>query len=551
MSQNITRLFLLLWALPLNVLAANPTETPYPFDKPAFIEQARQAGIEHRYEGPWEFFVGGGAAAFDCNQDRFADVFIAGGTNTAQLFINTSRPAGELRFEAKALNLPESLLKKVTGAYPININNDAHTDLIILRVGKNIILKGEGDCNFSQWNKGLKFDGGREWSTAFAATWEKDETFPTLAFGHYVDRQAPGSPWGTCHDNTLLRADENGFYAEPFALNPSYCTLSLLFTDWNKSGQASLRVSNDRQYYREGKEQLWQIAPRKLPRQYTSSQGWERLQIWGMGIAQADLNADGFPEYALSSMGDTKLQILDDEQEEGRPVYRDGAYERGATAHRPYVGDDSKPSTGWHTQFADFNNDARQDLFIAKGNVEAMADFAKYDPDNLLLAGMNNQFVEQGAASGIALDTHGRGAIVEDFNADGMLDLLVVNRKHNINLFRNLGSQTEWGHRPMGNWLKVELDNGDINPMGIGATISVKTGNLSQNKTLSIGGGHASGQVGFTHFGLGVAERATIRVQWPDGDWSHPYKVFANHHIVIKREAALPAYWYAIDSSPP
>jgi len=155
MSQNITSLFLLLWALPLSVLAKTNTETPYPFDKPAFIEQASQAGIEHRYEGPWEFFVGGGAAAFDCNQDRFADVFIAGGTNSAQLFINTSRPAGELRFEAKALNLPESLLKKVTGAYPININNDAHTDLIILRVGKNIILKGEGDCNFSQWNKGL------------------------------------------------------------------------------------------------------------------------------------------------------------------------------------------------------------------------------------------------------------------------------------------------------------------------------------------------------------------------------------------------------------
>ena len=57
-----------------------------------------------------------------------------------------------------------------------------------------------------------------------------------------------------------------------------------------------------------------------------------------MGIAEADLNADGFPDYALTSMGDTKMQILDDEADEESPIYRDIAFERGATAHRPYTG---------------------------------------------------------------------------------------------------------------------------------------------------------------------------------------------------------------------
>jgi hypothetical protein len=121
---------------------------------------------------------------------------------------------------------------------------------------------------------------------------------------------------------------------------------------------------------------------------------------------------------------------------------------------------------------------------------------------------------------------------------------LVVNRKTNINLFLNEGAKTDWGTRPMGNWVKIELDNGDINRNAIGAKISVKTGNLNQNKTIQIGGGHASGQIGFTHFGLGVAERTTIRVQWPNGDWSHPYKVFANNHVVIKRDNNIANYWY-------
>ena len=34
--------------------------------------------------------------------------------------------------------------------------------------------------------------------------------------------------------------------------------------------------------------------------------------------------------------------------------------------------------------------------FIAKGNVEAMPDFAAFDPDNLLIQQWNGRFVEQG-----------------------------------------------------------------------------------------------------------------------------------------------------------
>ena len=40
--------------------AANP---------PHFVEEASAAGIDHRYAGSFNFFVGGGVAAFDCNGD--------------------------------------------------------------------------------------------------------------------------------------------------------------------------------------------------------------------------------------------------------------------------------------------------------------------------------------------------------------------------------------------------------------------------------------------------------------------------------------------------
>ncbi len=525
-----------------NIAAAEPV----PFDVPHMVEEARQAGVNHAYTGPWEFFVGGGVASFDCNGDRFPDLFLAGGKNPAQLFVNQSVAGGPLKFKQQALSLSQKHLTQVLGAYPVNFNNDDHTDVVVLRLGENLFLQGGPDCTFELANNGLGYDGGRDWSTAFAATWEADATYPTLAIGNYVDRSAPGTPWGTCAAGEFLRPSGTDTlrFDEPFLLEPSHCTLSMLFTDWNKSGQPALRVTNDRQYYRGGQEQLWRVDSNRPPRQFSSSQGWKRLRIWGMGIAEADLNQDGFPEYALSSMGDTMLQTLDPDADEDRPTYRDVAYENGVTAHRPYTGTDLKPSTGWHTQFADLNNDTRLDLFIAKGNVEAMPDFAAYDPDNLLLGGLDGSFTETGEEAGIALDTRGRGGAVVDLNADGMLDLVVVNRHTNTSVFRNQGARTDWGHRAMGNWLALELKIPKTNVNAVGARVSVKTGNVNQSRTVQIGGGHASGQLGFIHIGLGVAERASIRVQWPNGDWSHDYRVFANNFVQITKGQDEALYWY-------
>jgi hypothetical protein len=535
-------------SLLMSVALATPSfaQSDFPFDIPTLKEEAKAAGITHAYQGPWEYFVGGGVASFDCNGDRMPDLFFAGGTEPAKLYVNKSKTGGNLKFEQTGLDLKEKDLKKVLGAYPINMNNDAYMDLVVLRLGENLVLKGKGNCAFDRANKEFAFDGGRAWTTSMAATWEGQSPYPTIAIGNYVDRTAPGSPWGTCENNKLMRPLNEGVlnYSEPLELQPSYCALSILFTDWNKSGVPSLRVTNDRQYYRGGHEQLWRIPENGAPRQFTRSQGWQNLNIWGMGIAEADLDQDGLPEYALTSMGDTKLQTLDAEGDEDRPTYRDTAVEKRATAHRPYTGTDLKPSTGWHSQFADLNNDTRLDLFIAKGNVEAMPDFAAFDPDNLLMGTLDNKFHEVGAEAGLALNTPGRGGAVVDLNADGMLDLVVVNRKINISLFRNQGSKTDWGHRPMGNWVGIELKNGKTNVSAIGAKISVKTGNVNQSRTVQIGGGHASGQAGFIHFGLGVAERAKIRVQWPNGDWSHEYRVFANNFVQIERGKAEALYWY-------
>jgi enediyne biosynthesis protein E4 len=219
------------------------------------------------------------------------------------------------------------------------------------------------------------------------------------------------------------------------------------------------------------------------------------------------------------------------------------ALQLNATAQRPYQGGDMRPSTGWHAQFADLNNDGLLDLFITKGNVEDMPDFAAYDPNNLLLGQWDGTFAEAGGQAGIASPKRGRGAAIADLNLDGTLDIIVVNRNANVSLFRSLGANTPWGHKPMGNWVEIELYEAGPNRNGVAAHLAVKAGTRTMTRSIEVGGGDASGQSGWVHVGLGTAERAEIRVKWPDGEWSHPYRVFADNFVRIERGAAAAQYW--------
>ncbi len=500
---------------------------------PRFTEETTSAGIDSVYSGDWEYMVGGGVAAFDCSGDGFPDLLLSGGSSPARFYLNTSGQGGPLKFARRQSGLEA---EGVIGTYPIDIDGDGITDLVLLRVGENLVMRGLGDCRFERANEAWGFDGGDAWSAAFAATWEKGADWPTLAVGNYIDRRKEMEPWGSCTDNWLHRplvADGKSLrkFASPLALKPSYCALSMLFTDWNLSGTPALRISNDREYYEGGQEQLWRIEPGTPPGLYTDADGWKLLRIWGMGIASQDINADGYPDYFLTSMADNKLQTLASLPKDGKakPDYKDVAYAKGVTAHRPYFGGDLRPSTAWHAQFEDVNNDGLADLFIAKGNVASMPDFAAKDPNNLLLQVPDGKFREVGVAAGIASFAVARGGAVVDLNLDGLLDLVVVNRWQSAQLWRNTTSDA-------GRWIEVRLSQDGANRDAIGAWIEVRCeGSAVMRREITVGGGHASGGLGWWHFGLGEGLPAEMRVIWPDGaagDWE---KVAGNSFYVVER----------------
>jgi hypothetical protein len=228
----------------------------------------------------------------------------------------------------------------------------------------------------------------------------------------------------------------------------------------------------------------------------------------GMGVDLADADGDGLPDLFVTNY-----------HRENNNLYRnlgDGLFQDVAANSPPGGSNEHRVCFG--TGMVDLNNDGWRDVYVTAGHVlihpeDATPGAGRFQNDQLFVGLGKGQFREVTAEAGAWFKHEhiGRGAAFGDVDNDGDLDVLMVPNIGKVALLMNQGGNA-------GHWLRLQLEGRKSNRDGVGATIRVVAGGLTQRAEARSAYSYCSASDIRVHFGLGAAVSAgEVEVRWPSG----------------------------------
>jgi hypothetical protein len=194
---------------------------------------------------------------------------------------------------------------------------------------------------------------------------------------------------------------------------------------------------------------------------------------------------------------------------------------------------------GWGAGIVDLDNDGLPDLFFTTGmvypEVEEKVVEAPYKTPNVLfrnLGGGRFEELLQEAGSGMSEAHCSRGVAFGDFDNDGDIDILIVNRNEPPSLLRN---DLSGGNH----WIKVLLVGSASNRSAIGAQVVAAYGDRKQAQAVLAQSSYLSVNDRRLHFGLGSALSANLEIRWPDGGTERLENVPADRLVVVREGAGI------------
>ena len=200
---------------------------------------------------------------------------------------------------------------------------------------------------------------------------------------------------------------------------------------------------------------------------------------------------------------------------------------------RSRIGTEVIPHVNWSAGLVDLNNDGLRDAFICNGhflkkNAE-LTGSTSFAVRNIVMQNQpDNRFVPVSLdLGGDARSSSSRGAVFDDLDNDGDIDVAILNCDAPAQLLENQNPSQQ-------NWLELELIARSGNRNGLGAKVTLQSDSGQQFAERRAGRGYQSDCGGRLHFGLGNDAAATrLTIVWPGGASQSLENVAANQILTV------------------
>ena len=495
---------------------------------------AEEAGVSFRHDrgarGDWHPVetMGSGVAVLDYDGDGAPDLFfvqggeVPGAGQPPGLVGTLYRNDGDGHFRdvsgPAGFGAPAPVEGHGMGAVAADYDNDGDQDLLVTRAGTELLYENRGDGTFGLRDAGLNAAG---WAASAAFSDLDGDGDLDLFVTHYLD-------WSPANDPVCARTI-GGETIRSYCLPDAFSGVPDLlyenrgdgsFRDVSEAAGVGLRTGKGlgvlaADLIGDPLPDLY-VANDTVPNFLFENLGGLRFRerglpaglaydgdgnaLAGMGIAAADIEPDGDLDlFVTNFQGEANNLYVSDRH----GVFRDVSFLSG-------VGRPSLDWLGFGAVFADLDNDGAPDLCIANGhvldNAPVLYPGTDYRQRDVCFHNRDGSFEPVMLEGPPAV---GRGLAAADFDADGLLDLVISRSGGPAALLRNGG---EPASRAV-----LRLIGRVSSRDGVGSEVVVERAGRPQRSVVTAGSSYLSSGAREVWIGLGPGAPDSVRVRWPTG----------------------------------